>query len=115
MQVDPISGDWLDFSQVAARLGISLATFKKRLRTLELYRVLCGFDATMPGRVSENVRKQVAERGWTALKELEAELDRSFAKWRQFPGKEKLGRRFFWGKVGIDGYANRVAGVTPLP
>ena len=44
-----------------------------------------------------------------------AELDRSFPRWREFPGKEKWGRRFFWERGKIEVYLKRVAGVVPLP
>jgi hypothetical protein len=61
---------------------------------LELYRV-AAFGDSAPGRVSAHLRSQARFYGRAGLHEFEAELDRSFPKWRDFPGKEKLGRRFF--------------------
>jgi hypothetical protein len=115
MQVDPLSGDWLDVHQVVALLDLGLSTFKQRLRLLELYRTIQFGSSAAAGVVSEHLRRKARFHGRGDLDRLEAQLDRSFPRWRDFPPKHKLGRRFYWQASLVRAYRDRLHGIVPLP
>lgn len=114
MEVDVSSGEWLPVEEVVKCLGISHATFKKRLRLLERYNFgQYGDDA--PGFYAENLKKAYPFSSATELDRLESELDRCFPSWRYFPEKYKRGRTFYWQRSKIESYVDRTHGRSPLP
>ena len=106
-KIDLKSGAWLNVNEVASMLGISLATFKRRLAELEYFRE---YQALYyEGEVKEGGFVFRMCQG-TAVK-----FDRIMPGWRSFPVKEKMCRQYYWEKERIQNFLDRSRGVLPLP